>query len=307
MLREDLRIPSVAGQNAQEAVGGSAQAPRTPEWLLPTMVVAFVVALALGMFLGSRSVGPLRQQLLARDRLIAGKDRQLEEQAQQLAVQEEALAQMSTSCDDGGQARAQVSGFLGKGQLELAVGLVEATLAQQSPPLCAEARAALAGLWYGASMDRLFSTPRPDWPGSQVEGQLVERWREIEGKAATYQVPQEGRWAPMTVAIRAYNAGLWALTDAAFRRAWMGGEVGAQAIQFRYDSLRNWGYHLAHGGGADERERAVRILATARAIADAFQLPKGEACQDLVVLGYADCREPLPDPQEPVLADSETA
>src|SRR5262249_5162595 len=123
----------------------------------------------------------------------------------------------------------------------------------------------------------------------------------LEEKADGYGLAKTDRLPAMRVAARAWAAGLWVLADAAFKRAWAAGDVGAESVGLRYGILRNWGHQLAFGGNTQTRAQGVMLLATARAIGEAYNLPNGEACLDLQQLGYADCSQPAPDTSEPVL------
>lgn len=257
-----------------------------PGWIFPVMLGLIMVAGIVGLLIGRGDLGALRQQN--------------EELKEQLRLR--TLQQSRRSCDAGATLLTQVRQFLSTGRLELAVGLADTRLTQLQPPLCVDAKVALAGLWYDTSLELLFATPRLEGGDSALDSQLVGRYIELEHKAETYDLPEDRRAPPMATAGKAYNAGLWVLADAAFHRAWATQAVGDSAIVFRYDLLRNWGYHLAHQGGPEDREHAIRILATAQAIADTFHVPKGEACADLKDLGFADCRAPHPDATEPLLA-----
>jgi hypothetical protein len=205
-------------------------------------------------------------------------------------------------CASGRPALDEVTGLLTRGKPELAAALAGIHLSRTPErPLCGEARAALAALWYEASLRGLLTAPRPAVPDAAWAQQLVAEWQAVERQATQYGVPPERRWAPMSVATLAYSAALWPLADAAFRQAWQNGQAGVEGAAFRYALLRNWGRELAGSGSAAGRAEGVRLLATARAIAVAYGLPAGEACHDLEALGYADCTVPLPDPGEPLL------
>jgi hypothetical protein len=282
MLRSDLRR---SRPRQRAATGHDEAADATPaRRRAVAIVVVLAVALAFGYYIGQRPAIRLQGQVDA------------------LANENKVLREQQPTCNDGHDELAQVRDLLAKAKPELAVKLVEARLTQESQPLCPEAKAAFGDLWYTMSMDLLFASLRPEWPDPEVEQRIAGRWLEIERQANALGVPREKRLPSMMVATRAYNGSFWQLADMAFRRAWTDGNIGEEALAFRYALLRNWGANLGYKGSPAMREQAVRLLATAQAIADTFHLPHGEACADLQGLGYADCREPLPDPAEPVLA-----
>jgi hypothetical protein len=201
-------------------------------------------------------------------------------------------------CSEAHAEREQIQDFLRRGQ-RVAIALAENVLVQQSPRLCAEARRALASLWYSASLDDLFLTPAND---EALGPQTVLRWRTVEQRAEAFGLPRAERLPPTRVAQRAYAAGLWPLADAALREAFEAGELSLEGTQLRYATLTNWGYQLAFQRTPPQREQAVRLLATAQALATAYRLPSGEACLYLRQLGYADCTQPAPDVTDPMLA-----
>jgi hypothetical protein len=202
-------------------------------------------------------------------------------------------------CGEAHAEREQIQDFLRRGQPRVAIALAENVLVSQSPRLCAEARRALASLWYSASLDDLFLTPASD---EALGPQTVLRWRTVEQRAEAFGLPRAERLPPTRVAQRAYAAGLWPLADAALREAFEAGELSLEGTQLRYATLTNWGYQLAFQRMPPQREAAVRLLATAQALATAYRLPSGEACLYLRRLGYADCTQPAPDTTDPMLA-----
>ena len=206
------------------------------------------------------------------------------------------------SCSDLAREREQVRDFLARGQSAVALGLAESALSQHDPAPCADARRAIAALWYGASLEHLLAAPARD---DAAAGQAAPAWLALERKADTYGLPKTERLVPTRVAARASSVGLWALADAAFKQAWTAGDVGTEAVGLRYAILRNWGHSLAFRGVSGAAlscgSRAVRLLATAQAIAVAHGLTDGEACLDLQALGYADCSQPSPDLLDPLL------
>ncbi len=209
------------------------------------------------------------------------------------------VGQQYRPCSDLAQERKGVEGFLAKGQPALAIGLAESALAAHGGAACTDARRSLTLVWYRASMEQLLSTPGTEESASQ---QTPARWLAIEQKADQYAVARSERLSPMRVASRAYAVGNWPLADTAYKRAWEAGDVGLDTVGTRYAILRNWGRDLAFRHAAPSREQGVRLLATAQAIATAYKLPNGEACQDLRELGYDDCTQPTPDTLDPVLA-----
>jgi hypothetical protein len=212
------------------------------------------------------------------------------------------------SCDPASQDEERIGREVAQGKLDIAAGLAETVLASRKAPelpLCLEKHAALAALWYGARIDSLLATARPEWLDSQFDRDLVARWRAIEDQADHYQVPAHKRLAPMMVADRAANARHWALADAAFRRAWAAGNLRHDAMSFRYSLLRNWGRNLAVSQNPETRLDARQLLATAVLIADRYDLT-GEACRDLeTIFGYADCHQAPADTSDPVLAQAQ--
>jgi hypothetical protein len=302
MLRNGLRINPLdadAIEIASQPVPRTHASKASQRLLTPAVIGLF--ALVCGLVLGRRPIGLVERQLTEQTRQNQTQQAKISDQNQQIQTLRQQLQQMRTTCDDASREQGQIGDFVARGRLDLAVGIAETKLAQQAPRLCESAQAALAGYWYTASMDNLFNIPRPDWPGSEVEQQMVARWLDIERQADLYAVPNDKRWAPMSTAVRAYNSELWALADAAFRKAWAKDETSGEMVLFRYNLLRNWGYNLAHKGGPDQRSLAERILATAQAVAERYSLPRLEACQDLVDLGNKDCGSVAPDANDPVL------
>jgi hypothetical protein len=230
-------------------------------------------------------------------------------QAQNTALQEELrktkneLAANSNNkiCDDGTVQIAQVREFLAKGQFSTVANLAEAALIQRDTPLCAEARMVTASLWYDASLRAILATPRPSWADPQLQQKLATDWQSLEQKADGYQVPQEKRWDRASIITVATNSNLWGLADTVFRAMWQQGKVGVEAVPLRFSLLRNQGRDLAFNGSPNTREQGMRVLATAHAIAKAYNLGRGEACDDLHQLGYADCDKVVPDSSDPVL------
>jgi hypothetical protein len=287
MERSDLR--QIGRTTEAAALRPPRPAPTAlPGWVGALVGLGLVLAVVVGFLIGQRPVRGLQATVSEQAQTIRGLEQEIAQLREQQVV-----------CDDGGSDLAQIREFLAAGKLEIALGLAEAKLAQASPTLCAESQAALAGLWYSASLDLLL-TPHRAWSLEQG-AQLVTRYREIEREADRLGVPAQTRIPPMTLATRAYNAGLWALADAAFRQAWERGDIGEAAIPFRYDLLRNWGNELANQDGQGVRPQAVRLLATAHAIAETYHLTKGEACTDLRALGYRECGASGPVDNEPVL------
>lgn len=290
-LRKEIR-EFHGPDHGQSAVGQELHGPFTVRpWMLLGAGLVLLLSLASGYLFGHREVGPLEQNLQA-----------AQDQASQSQSEVNRLLALQPKCDDAKSTVAQVSDFVGRGSLDLASGLAETKLAQQSPLLCDDAGQALSELWYNASMDALFATPRPDFPNNALDQQLVAHYLEIERQADAYGIVKEKRFAAMSIAGRAYSAGLWALSDAAFRRAWAADQAGDAPVSFRYALLRNWGYYLKTKGGPAALPLAVRVLATAQAIADRYNLTgQNEACSDLNQLGYVDCHNPTPDTTDPVL------
>lgn len=277
------------GTEAPERALPDAHRPDPPRWVVPALIVTgvFVALLGYGVFASRQKTQALADAL--------------EDRTRQLQVYEQ-----EPSCDGGADLTQELRDLVAAGSLDLAAGLAESELVDRGMPLCPETREALIQLWYGARMDLLLSTPRPSWPDSAFDQTLVARWLEIERKAEAYPLPAHQRWAPMTVATRAYSAGLWALADAGFRRAWSADETGEAPIAFRYALLRNWGHHLARDGGPAMDERARRLLATACVIADTVSLPDDQARRDLeTFFAISDCYAADPDLADPGLTDPE--
>lgn len=282
--RQSASSGGVSGQGARHLAPQVAS--NMPMWVVPVgfVMVAVVVMLGYGLLASHRHAGAL-------ETVIADQSDTIQNY--------EALP----DCDPAAGDQKRIKGLIDKGSLDTAAGLAETTLAQGDLPLCSEVQAALAGFWYGARMDLLLSVERPSWYDSALDQSLVARWNEIERRADDYHLPESERWADMTVAIRASNAGLWALADAAFRRAWDARQAGEAPAAFRYALLRNWGHHLGMSGGPAGHDQAMRLLATAVAIADAINIPAGEACDDIETLfAVTDCRSVAPDRTDPVLA-----
>jgi hypothetical protein len=189
-------------------------------------------------------------------------------------------------CYDAARERRQIQEFLGRGQISIAVGLAENTLAQNAPPLCGPARQALASLWYAASVETLFVAALPD---DLLRQQPGARWSAIEEKADAYGVPKTERVAPMLVARRAYDRQDWPLAEAAAMRTWEADHTAFDAVRLRHDALRNRGGALAFRGTPQERAEGTRTLRLAHAIDTTWGLRLGVACGDLHTLGYADC------------------
>ena len=303
MSRNDFRIePAAATPPALQPGAAIAAESTAPRWRLVGIGAMIVTAVIIGLLLGRRQIAPLRQEIASQASHMQVQQKTIANQASQVKALQGQLEQLRTTCDDAGQEQAQVQNFLSRGQTALAVGLAELKLAQQNPPLCAAAKSALAGFWYRASIDDLFSTSHPDSTPPEVDQQLIARWEDIESKAnSVYAVPKDQLVSPFSLAVRSYASARWALADAAYRKAWAEGLAGPSSIGFRYDLLRNYGYNLAHKGPANQKQAGVQILGTAQAIASRYSLPKHEACQDLQDLGYKDCRAVQPDPLEPTL------
>lgn len=196
-----------------------------------------------------------------------------------------------------------VKAFIAKGQFASAGSAAEGYLGQANPEPNGTAKVTLASLWYVASLDSLLATPHKDPDSSRDAG---NKWLEIEGTAGRLNLPREARLAPMVVAQRAYNAGLWPLAYAAFKEAWGAGSVGRGSVGFAYASLRNRGNELAFwpGSTAETREEGSRLLSTAHTIALAYGVENREALGDLKRLGYDECCLPVPDVSDPVLASA---
>lgn len=208
------------------------------------------------------------------------------------------LAPASAPCADLGIRTAQVSDLLSRAQLAAALSSANEGLARPAPLGCAEARLALARLWYGADLDDLLATPVDD----EARGrQTPMRWTSIERRADQLGVPTDERRTAMTIAETAYDRGLWELADAAFRDAWAVGQVGVGGIEFRHALLRNWGHRLTLRSSAMARTQGIGLLATAHAIAQRYNLQTSVACTDLKSLGVADCSKTSPDSGEPTL------
>ncbi len=242
-------------------------------------IAILLVGLLVGFRFGYREVSPLQARLSATQQEVEQVQGELTAATRQAQELDSQLAELTRS-NDGKREIGQISEFASKGQWDVAIGLAEGALAAQIKPLSEEAKRSISTLWYGASMDRLYTTVRPSWSDAAIEGQIVGRWLAIERQADTYSLPKERRWSSMSVATRAYTAGIWALADAAFRRAWTAGEAGDVPIGFRYALLRNWGYELAFRGSPAQRDQAIRLLGTAVAIAQSHPVGQ-EACDDL--------------------------
>lgn len=270
------------------------QLPRSstlPGWLVPVGIVfiASIVMLLVGLgglLLSARGdVDSLTTQIAVLDAT---------------AKQHEA----DPACRDVSNDREAVSALLAKGDLVTAAGLAQNALVQVqgTTPLCSEPKLALAKNWYDTQLQLLLATQHPSWPDDSFDRQIVARWQEIERSADSYQLPATQRQAPIVLARTASGVGLWALSDASFRRAWSTQQPGTAPAADRYALLRNWGHQLAEDGGPDQRDRAIRLLATACWIGKAYELPGDEARADMEqYFGIADCSAVVPDQDDPLL------
>lgn len=200
----------------------------------------------------------------------------------------------------------QVSDLVNRGRFETAADVAALRLGEAPGELCAETASRLARLWYNARMDALIDSQPAGWYSRQFDENVVAQWHAIEADADRYTIPAQDRWPERTIVDRAYDAHLWALADAAFMKAWVNGKLVDAPSQKRYALLRNWGHALAKLGDPEAQELALRLLATAVAISDRYNLRDDLACRELVeVLGIADCRTAAPDLGDPLLAAPE--
>lgn len=292
-MSRPLRVASSStgdqGRHRPTAAFPGPPGSKSPGWLV-------LAAISLGLV----GVVVLVNLLLSRHELTLNQAQVAQLQEERTVLTQELEALKKPDCSDAEGELAQVRDFLARGQRGTAIVLVEAALNQEGRRLCPGARSTLAVLWYGASIDELLATPGTDDLASR---NAALKWLTIERKADGYGVATSDRLAPMTVAQRAYSAGLWPLADVSFRKAWEAGHIGLESAGFRYALLRNWGNELAFRGQPAVREEGVSLLATAQAIAKKYSLNgRGEACADLQRLGFADCRQVTPDNDDPLLA-----
>jgi hypothetical protein len=207
-------------------------------------------------------------------------------------------------CEGYTEQRREISTLINQGKSAIASGMAELYLANNN--LCPDAKLEIANLAYQASLRDILSIPQLQARDLGVGQAAALRWQEAERKADSYNLPTSRRTPPMSISVEAYNAGLWALSRAAFVKALESGAVSPhdlKAIAHYYALLRNWGNGLLEQREQEAHQQGLVLLRTAREVSQAYRLPQAEAQQDLVrLLGADSLAWPSPDVTDPVLA-----
>jgi hypothetical protein len=258
--------------------------PITTHKFLPfiAFAVASVVGLCVffaGIHVGQAPIGPLENQYLREHQRVA------------------VLSAPKRHCFTYAGDVTKIEELFNRGQYQAAADLANLDLSNPDQPACAQS--ALAGTWYTASMDALFSTA-PIWPGDNTP---VLVWDSIKSRADNLGLGTPPQLSPVTVAVFAYNNHDWSLCRSALAAALasrlMSGSDRVN-VQLYYSATVNEGLELAQNYTGAQKLRGGRMLSTAAAIGSF--LNRQEASSDGASIFGPNWRSIFrPDKSDPVL------